>query len=390
MNNKRRESLNYNIIFILLLLFLVSCLAIYSAQQTEQYHTNFLTRQIIWYVVGMGLIAAAMVPDEEQLNSITWYFYIFNILLLVFLIIAPTSIAPLKNNAKSWFVLPGVGSIQPSEFMKIALVLALSKVTQKHNDQFRIRSIKSDFRLFMKLGLTLLLPIILVMKQPDLGTTLVMVFLFVVMTFMSGITWKILVPIFGSIAALGVGLIYMVLYQAPLLEKYLPIQAYQFDRIYVWFDPESYASGPAYNYIQVLHAIGSGQLTGRDTSKTGLYVPEKHSDFIFSAIGESYGFVGTSIVLILFMVLIYLIIAVSVNTKDAFSTYICSGVVAVFLFHVLENIGMCIGLLPITGIPLPFISYGGSSLMSSMIMMGLVMNISFRSKSYMFEQQDLR
>src|SRR5690242_7646762 len=126
MRNKKIESFNFNIALTLLLLFCVSCFAIYAAQQTGQYGTNFVLRQAVWYGIGAVIIAFAMRPDLDQLNQFTWYFYGFNILLLILLIVSPSSIAPLKNNAKSWFVLPGIGSIQPSEFMKIALVLALS------------------------------------------------------------------------------------------------------------------------------------------------------------------------------------------------------------------------------------------------------------------------
>lgn len=363
-------------------------MAIYSAQQTGQYNTNFVMRQVVWYVIGAVLIVIAMRPDEEQLDKFTWVFYGINIFLLILLIVAPSSIAPLKNNAKSWFVLPGIGSIQPSEFMKISLVLAFSKVIKNHNEKYRVRDLRSDMKLLWKLCLTLLMPILLVMQQPDLGTTLVMVFLFFIMMFVSGITWKIILPIFSSIAVIGSTIIYMVLYHASILEKYLHVQAYQFNRIYAWFDPEEYSGSLSYNYMQVIKAIGAGSLTGRDTSKFTVYVPEKHSDFIFSAIGENYGFVGTSLVLFLFMLLIYHIITVAFSTKDQFGTYICAGVIAIIFFHVLENVGMCIGLLPITGIPLPFISYGGSSLMSSMFLVGLVMNISYRSKIFIFDQQD--
>ncbi|MEM4992728.1 FtsW/RodA/SpoVE family cell cycle protein [Priestia sp. SB1] len=387
MRNRKLESFNFNIAATLLLLFCVSCFAIYAAQQTGQYGSNFVLRQAIWYTIGAVIIAIAMRPDLEQLNQFTWYFYGFNILLLILLIISPSSIAPLKNNAKSWFVLPGIGSIQPSEFMKIALVLALSKVVSKHNEANPSRDMRSDIALIIKLSATLFVPILLVMKQPDLGTTLVMVFLFFTMLFISGITFKLIIPIFSSIVAIGVALIYMVLYHATLLEKYLKVQAYQFDRIYAWFKPEDYAGSLSYNYMQVLKAIGSGQIVGRDLSSGAVYVPEKHSDFIFSAIGENYGFLGTSVVLLMFMLLIYHIVMVAHNTKDAFASYICTGVIAIILFHVLENVGMCIGILPITGIPLPFISYGGSSLMSSMFLIGIVLNISYRSKVYMFNQK---
>lgn len=388
MERKKSESFNYGLAFTLLLFFIISCVAIFNAQQTGQYTTNFVVKQVEWYIVGGVIIFMMMRPDEDQLNRITWFFYGFTIFILILLIISPTSIAPLKNNAKSWFVLPGIGSIQPSEFMKISLILAFSKVIQQHNEKFRVRDVSSDLLLIGKLGATLSIPILLIMQQPDLGTALVMIFLFFMMLFISGVTWKLILPIFASMGVVASIILYMVLNHAAILEKYLHLHPYQFNRIYAWFDPESYAGSLSYNYLQVVKAIGSGSISGRDTSHYAVYVPEKHSDFIFSAIGENYGFVGTSLVLLLFMVLIYQIITVAFHTKDKYSTYICTGIISVIFFHVLENVGMCIGLLPITGIPLPFISYGGSSLMSSMCLMGLVLNISFRSNVYIFDQNE--
>lgn len=386
MERKKSESFNYGLAFTLLLFFIISCIAIYNAQKTGQYSTNFVIKQVGWYAVGIGIIFITMRPDEEQWDRFTWFFYGLNIFILILLIVSPQSIAPVKNGAKSWFVLPGIGSIQPSEFTKISLILAFSKVIRNHNEKFRVRDIRSDVLLVGKLGATLAVPILLIMQQPDLGTALVMIFLFFVMIFVSGVSFKLILPTFTSIIGIASGILYMVLNHPKILEKYLHVQSYQFDRIYAWFDPESYAGSLSYNYMQVLKAIGAGSISGRDTSKFSVYVPEKHSDFIFSAIGESYGFLGTSLILFLFMVLIYQIITVAFHTKDQFSTYICTGVISIVFFHVLENVGMCIGLLPITGIPLPFISYGGSALMSTMFLMGLVLNISFRSKAYMFDQ----
>lgn len=383
---KKKERLNYNIIFVLFLMLCASVIAIYSAQQTHQYPTNFAVRQVMWYGVGAVIIALAMIPDTEQMDKLTWYFYWLNIAILVLLVVSPEAIAPKKNDAKSWFVLPGVGSIQPSEFMKVGLILALSKVITKHNETFKLRNFNTDLKLLWKMAFTTLLPILLVMLQPDLGTALVIMFIFTVMLFMSGVTWKLITGLYGIIGTIGASILYMVLYHPKILSTYLHVSQYQFNRIYAWLDPESYKASLSYNYMQAVTAIGSGRMNGNGFFRDHvLYVPEKHSDFIFSAIGESFGFIGGSIVISLFMLLVYNIVIVASNTKEPFQSYICAGIIAMITFHVFENVGMDIGVLPITGIPLPFISYGGSSLMSSMLAMGIILKISYESNQYMFD-----
>jgi rod shape determining protein RodA len=236
-----------------------------------------------------------------------------------------------------------------------------------------------------KLSIATFIPIVLIMKQPDLGTALVIIFLYFVMMLVSGISWKLLIPVIFATAGIGTLVIYLVLADPLLLQKYLHVSTYQFDRINSWLRPQDYAKTLAYNYLQTVKAIGSGMMSGHFQSGSKVYIPEKQSDFIFSAIGENFGFVGSSIVICLFMTLIFNIILVGLKTKDAYSSYICAGIIGVIVFHVFENVGMDIGLLPITGIPLPFISYGGSSLLSNMFAIGLVLNISSRNRSYFFD-----
>ena len=160
------------------------------------------------------------------------------------------------------------------------------------------------------------------------------------------------------------------------------MKPYQFDRIYAWLDPENNAAG--YHLSNSLKAIGSGLLTGKGFGERKVYIPESHTDFIFSVIGEEYGFIGASIVIGLFFLLIYHITKTALETNDTFNTYICVGVISMITFHVFQNIGMTIQVLPITGIPLPFISYGGSSLMGNMMAMGLIYSIHYHHRNYMF------
>ncbi|WP_045518019.1 FtsW/RodA/SpoVE family cell cycle protein [Neobacillus niacini] len=382
-SNNKTSKLDYNLVFILILLFLASCLSIYSAQASGQYDSNFLIKQIIFYGIGCGIIAAVIRLDSDQLKKLTWYAYGVGIFLLVLLIIAPESIAPVINGAKNWFKVPGIGSLQPSEFVKIFIILALAKVIDDHHQKNPVKTISSDFWLLIKLCVVTMVPLMLIIKQ-DLGTSLVFLAILLGMIFISGITWKLLVPIFSIGTALISVIFYFVLLKPEILEKYLGVQQYQFSRIYSWLDPYNFQSSAGYQLTRSLLAIGSGQTGGKGYGNREVYLPESHTDFIFSVVGEEYGFIGASVLVSLFFLLIYHITKVGMETKNNFYTYICVGVISMITFHVFQNIGMTIGVLPITGIPLPFISYGGSSLMGNMLAMGLIFSIRYHYKKYMF------
>ena len=377
------SKLDYSLVFILILLFLASCASIYSAQASGQYDSNFLIKQIIFYGIGCGIIAAVIRLDSDQLKKLTWYAYGVGIFLLVLLIIAPESIAPVINGAKNWFKVPGIGSLQPSEFVKIFIILALAKVIEDHHQKNPVKTIATDFWLLIKLGVVTMVPLILIIKQ-DLGTSLVFLAILLGMIFISGITWKLLVPIFSIGTTLISVIFYFVLLKPEILEKYLGVKQYQFSRIYSWLDPYNFQSSAGYQLTRSLLAIGSGQTGGKGYGNREVYLPESHTDFIFSVVGEEYGFIGASVLVSLFFLLIYHITKVGMETKNNFYTYICVGVISMITFHVFQNIGMTIGVLPITGIPLPFISYGGSALMGNMFGLGLIFSIRYHYKKYMF------
>lgn len=376
--------LDYSLIFILMLLFLASCVAIYSAQASGQYKENFLLKQIIWYAVGGGIITAVMTLDSDQLRKLTWYIYGFGIFLLGLLLVAPGSIAPVINGAKSWFKVPALGSLQPSELVKVFIILALARVIDDHHHKNLEKTLKTDLWLLIKLGIVTMVPLMLVMQQPDLGTSLVFLAILLGMIFISGISWKLLVPIFSVGTLFASAIFYFVLWHPEILEKYLGVKQYQFGRIYSWIDPYNYQSSAGYQLTKSLLAIGSGQTSGKGLGNREVYLPESQTDFIFSIVGEEFGFIGASVLISLFFLLIYHITKVGMETKNNFYTYICVGVISMITFHVFQNIGMTIGVLPITGIPLPFISYGGSSLMGNMLGLGLIFSIRYHYKKYMF------
>ncbi|MFS0780282.1 rod shape-determining protein RodA [Bacillus sp. 1P06AnD] len=383
----RSSRIDYTLFLILFLLFLCSCIAIYSAQSSGQYGGNFLLKQIVWYIVGGLIIFGVIRLDSDQLKKISWYAYGFGLVSLAGLIVAPESLVPNINGAHSWYKFPGLGSLQPSEFMKIFLIVALAQVVTSHHAKNVVKTVKSDFWLLIKIGIVTAVPLFLVMLQPDLGTGLVFLSIMVGVIFVSGISWKILVPIFGGGIAIATTVLALVIWAPDILEKYLGVKQYQFGRIYSWIDPYNNESSSGYHLTRSLLAIGSGETTGKGLGNREVYLPESQTDFIFSVIGEEFGFVGTSIVVSLFFLLIYHIIKIAMNTKNHFYTYICVGIISMITFHVFQNVGMTIGLLPITGIPLPFISYGGSSLLGNMLGMGIIFSIGYHYKNYMFSTE---
>jgi rod shape determining protein RodA len=382
-NKRVAEKFDWTLCFILLLFFLTSCAAIYSAQTTGQYDDNYFLRQIIYYIIGAIIVAVVMLFDNYQYRKLSWYLYGFGIFLLVALIFAPESIAPVIKGAKSWYVIPGLGSVQPSEFMKIFLILTLSKLIADHHEKNETKTLQTDFYLLIKLGVATLPPLGLVAQQ-DLGTGLVIIAIFVGMILVSGITWKIITPIFVLGASLAGAILYIVIKMPHLITAYLDIDEYKLNRIYSWLDPESFQSGIGYQLYKSLQAIGSGLITGKGFGERAVYIPDNHTDFVFSVIGEEYGFVGASFVIGLFFILIYHLTKTALDTNDPFNTYICVGVISMITFHVFQNVGMTIQVLPITGIPLPFISYGGSAMMGNMFAMGLIFSIRYHHKTYMF------
>lgn len=382
-NNRFSDRFDWTLCFLLLLFFLISCIAIYSGQSSNQYEGNFVVSQIKNYVVGAIIVAIVMYFDSEQIRRLSWLLYGLGILLLVGLFIAPESIAPERKGATLWYIIPGLGSVQPSEFVKVFLIIALSKIIADHHLKYQAKTAGTDFFLLIKLGAATLPPLGLIIIE-DLGTALVIIAILTGIILVSGITWKILVPIYGILGAFAGTVLYLVIIAPEILEKYLGIDPYQFSRIYSWLDPVNHKQGAGMQLYNSMLAIGSGLISGKGFTDRQVYVPDAHTDFIFSVIGEEYGFFGASVVISLFFLLIYHLTKTGLETTDPFNTYICVGVISMITFHVFQNIGMTIQVLPITGIPLPFISYGGSSLMGNMMAMGLIFSIRYHHRTYMF------
>jgi len=389
MSKKQSFYIQLDLIVILLALITVSVLAIYNAQQLGQYDQNFALKQIIYYAIGIGLLVALQFVDLEQLSKSSLYLYIFGVLLVVILHFSPPSIARPVNNAKSWFNEIPFITIQPSEITKIVLILFLAAIIVKHKEKFVNNTFGTDLWLILKILLITVLPVMFILKQPDLGTSLVFFFIAGILIILSGIDWKILLTLIAS-GVLLVVLLFMLIVNLPeLSQEVLGIKPYQIDRIMTWFDPTQQVGDDRYHIDLSLLTIGSGQLTGKGMSGAEVSLPEAHTDFIFSIIGESFGFIGSSVVIFIFFLLIYKLVTLGMKSAEfsPYGSYVCFGFMALILIHTFQNIGMTIGIMPITGIPLLFISYGGSTTLSTMIGFGIVYRVAVehsRQQDFLF------
>lgn len=381
--NKLKKRFDWKLALIIIVLGIISVIAISSAQTSGQYATNFAIRQIIWFVVGFVIIFMALLLDPEQYRKIAWFALGFGVFLLALVKFGPESIAPIRKGAARWLQVPVIGLIQPSEFVKSFFILALARVVSKHHETVGYKTLQSDIVLLGKILATLAIPLYFIISQ-DLGTSLVFLSITAGVILVSGISWRILAPIFAGGGALVLSLLWMAVYAQDLLQDKLNLAAFRFKRIYSWLDPYSYPTDEGFNLIRAITAIGSGELTGKGYKGREVYIPENHTDFIFSVIGEEYGFIGASFVIIVFFVLIYHLTKIALELTDPFSIYVTVGVISMIAFHVVENIGMNIQLLPITGIPLPFVSYGGSSIFSMSLALGLVFSIRYYYQTFMF------
>lgn len=390
MSKKQSHYIQLDLIIILIALIVVSVLAIHNAQQLGQYPgQNFALKQVLYYGIGIAFLAALQFVDLEQLYRSSLYLYIFGVLLVVILHFSPHSIARPVNNAKSWFNEIPFITIQPSEFTKIVFILFLAYMIVKHKEKYLNSTLNSDLWLILKIVIATVIPVAFIIKQPDLGTSLVFFFIAGILIILSGIDWKILsILIIGGIAALLMAIL-LIVNLPELSTKVLGIKPYQIERVMTWFDPTQQVDDDRYQIDRSLLTIGSGQLTGKGMNNAEVALPEAHTDFIFSIIGESFGFIGSAIVIFLFFLLIYKLVTLGMKAYEfnPFGAYFCFGFMSLILIHTFQNIGMTIGIMPITGIPLLFVSYGGSTTLSTMIGYGIVYRVAIeqsRQKDFLF------
>lgn len=389
---KSRQShyLHLDLILFLLFFIVISLLAINNAQQLGQYNDNFVVKHLVFYMLGIMLAAAIQFVDLEQLYKTSFYLYILGVLSLVILHFSPESIAKPVNGAKSWFNnLPFI-SIQPSEFTKLFLILFLAYLIYRHQQKYAQQTIASDLWLIAKIFGVTLIPAFFIWKQPDLGTTLVFFFIAGILIILSGVDWRLIAVILTTGIAAATAAVLLIVNFPDFAQNVLKIEPHQINRVLTWFDPSSQDSNDRYHLDLSLMTVGSGQLTGKGMNSAQVQIPEAHTDFIFAIIGESFGFVGGAVVILVFFLFLYRLVILGMKSVEfsPYASYICYGFFALILIHTFQNIGMTIGIVPITGIPLLFISYGGSTTLSTMMMFGIIYRIETeqsKQESFLFK-----
>lgn len=336
-----------------------------SATFTLSGHIRFVIVQSVAFILGFGAMSAVILFKYTLLEKLRYVIFAAGIGMLILVLI----IGKFSNGTQGWIEL-GPISIQPSEIAKICFIITLAV----HLSQ--VKESVNKPRTLIFLGVHFLCYAVPVLLQPDFGTAMVFAIIFVFELFFTGISRRYILGAFGALVAI-------------LPIGWLLLADFQKNRITSFFNPQSDPSGSGYHVLQSELAIGSGQLIGRGYLKGPQtqygYLPEKQTDFIFSVIGEEFGLLGTLFITIILFIIVYRCFDnARTLTHDTLGELICVGVGAMLLFHVIENIGMCIGLMPITGIPLPFVSYGGSNLVTCFISVGLVQSIRLRRRAVKF------
>ena len=353
-------NLHWGFLFICLALAALSLINLYSATVSMRYGHQIFVHQLSYYGLGAILALIVMSVDYRFLLSFNRIFYGMVIVLLVVVLLSGPQIA----STKRWLDLKFF-RLQPSELAKLALVVSLAAYYSR-----RDCCIAAGFRdLVMPLVLTAV-PFVLILKQPDLGTALMLFFILGSMTYLVNVKGKVVAAAAAIVTAMAPAAWFWVM------------KPYQKQRILTLFNPEKYATKAGYHIIQSKIAVGSGMLTGKGymqgTQVHLNFLPERHTDFIFSVLAEEWGFIGSLVVTGLFFLMIVFIFDIAANARDKFGSLLAFGLGALLLWQGFINIGMILGILPVVGMPLPLFSYGGSSLVTTMISIGLVLNVSMR------------
>jgi rod shape determining protein RodA len=331
--------------------------------------------QAMWFAIGCVMCAIVVALDYKIFYKLSELIYWGAVALLAFVLV----VGKVAGGTQGWYKITENRSFQPSEIAKLALIISLAKQLSKYPKG--VQRWLDLLWVLIRVGI----PLALILLQPDLGTALVYLFITLVVLFASGIRPLLM----GTLVAGGVGAVIPVW-------KYL-LTSNQKKRLLVFLDEANIdPQGAGYNVRKSKMAVGSGQMMGKGMFSPGAmsqleYIPAQHTDFIFSVAAETFGFVGATAIIALYALMIFRMLHLARSTKDRFGSYMVLGVMAMMMFHILENIGMCMGIMPVTGIPLPFMSYGGSAMLTNMIAIGICLNVGLRrrkEKSVFIDKED--
>ena len=374
MKNISKYKVEKTILIPIVLFAVVSILTLYGGSSIlPSYMDNLMTKQIIWYGIGFFLAYLIMTVGNPFVYRMVWFLYFVGILSLFGLFFFGVSV----NESVRWYEISSIGTIQPSEFMKIILIALLATLISKFNDKFPNPSIKEELYFLIKVLLIVLVPSILTFVQPDTGTVIIYLLATLVMLFVSGIRYRWFMLIFGVLGGLVASILTVYFISQDLFVKIFGTSFFlRVDRLLDW----SNQSG--FQLENSLSSIGSAGLFGHGITSNPIYFPESQTDFIFAMFASHFGFIGSVLLLALIAFFDIRLIMLAVKSNKLINKYVIAGVVGMLIYQQVQNIGMTFGMLPITGITLPFISYGGSSLLSYMLVMGLIFNISNENMRY--------
>ena len=362
--NYNLKKYNWRLILLIILSTSFGLIVIESAAN------GYARKQLLGMIVGFIAMIIVSFIDYQFILKFQWAIYITAVVMLVAVLIFGVEV----NGAKRWFSLGSFGTIQPSEFAKIMMILVLTHLIMEYREQI------SRLKILIFIGIVYMIPVYLVFREPNMSTTLVFLFIFVVMIFCGGLSYQFI----GRVFMFGVPtLAFLVWYiQQPFQ---ILLRGYQLNRILAFLHPTEYQQTTANQQYNSVMAIGSGMITGKGYNnntftsvKGGNFISEQQTDFIFSVIGEELGFIGSCITILLLAAIVFECLKVARNASHFSGRLIATGVAAMIAFHSFVNIGVATNLLPNTGLPLPFISYGLSSLLSNMVGIGLVINIDLQ------------
>lgn len=366
MRKRELKNMEWSLLIVAIILTVIGLVALFSATQQNEY--DEFKKQIIWFIASIIIMVIVMLINYELLVRLSPIFYgIFILLLIAVLFTKPI------NGATSWFEI-GSFSFQPSEFAKIAVILFLTFIISKIQEKY-IEDINRPTRLLIIFA-AIMPPLLLIIKQPDFGTAMAFCIALAMMLFTAGLDKRYII---GTLVAVCISI--------PIIYNFI-LPHHAKERIDIFLHPETDPRGSGYNIIQSKLAIGAGRLTGMGLLKgnqTQLgYLYPKSTDFIYSVIGEEMGFIIAGTIVVLYVFLVTKSLYIAKTAKDSTGSLIASGIAGIFFFHMAENIGMVMGLLPITGVPLLFVSYGGSSLITSYMLIGILLNISSKRQKTIF------
>ncbi|NLC77506.1 MAG: rod shape-determining protein RodA [Clostridia bacterium] len=380
LEKKLLKNLDFVLIGTILLLLLLSALVVTSASQSVIVSRPYYYAQRHIFNILLGLAAMFGILGLNYVHLAPRQKWVYGFMLFLLLIVLIPGVGHSSKGTTGWINL-GFMNLQPSELAKLLFIISFAQFLADRQDE--LRTLKD----FLPTFLYVAVPMLLIMAQPDLGTALVFIGIYFGMMFIGGANPRLLT----ALGATGLGVVILGIWIHFNVVECLPLKPYQIQRLVVFLDPYNDGKGGlgyGFNIIQSLVAIGSGGLWGKGwmsgSQVQGNFLPEHHTDFIFSVVGEELGFVGAAFILLLYLFLIYRSLLIALHAKDMFGTLIVTGIVSMFLFHLLVNVGMTVGVMPITGIPLPLLSYGGSSMLTNLLSLGLVLNIGMRRQKIVF------